>query len=71
MSLAAIRGEALGLHVVQHPAAGALDLDFIATAGLGQQLGAVAATQVLHALESLSAWRIAVTSASFTLESDR
>jgi hypothetical protein len=42
VSLAAIRGEALGLHVVQHPAAGAFDLDFIAAAGLGQQLGAVA-----------------------------
>jgi len=42
-SLAAIRGEALGLHVVEHTAAGALDLQLIGASRAGQQAGAVAA----------------------------
>lgn len=41
-SLAAIRGEALGLQVIKPAAARALDLNFIEDAGFAQQGGAVA-----------------------------
>ncbi|KFA35281.1 hypothetical protein KWI_0114045 [Xanthomonas vasicola pv. vasculorum NCPPB 206] len=47
-SLAAIGGEALGLQVVERAAARALDLDFVEGAGLAQQAGAFATTEVLE-----------------------
>ncbi|OLG54696.1 hypothetical protein BXO34_08520 [Xanthomonas oryzae pv. oryzae] len=47
-SLAAIRGEALGLQVIERAAAWALDLDFIEGGGLAQQAGAFATTEVLE-----------------------
>jgi hypothetical protein len=47
-SLAAIGGEALGLQVIERAAARALDLDFIECAGLAEQAGAFATTEVLE-----------------------
>ncbi|NJB93829.1 hypothetical protein GGR72_002208 [Xanthomonas arboricola] len=47
-SLAAIGGEALGLQVIERAATRALDLDFIEGAGLAQQAGAFATTEVLE-----------------------
>ncbi|WP_261382013.1 hypothetical protein [Xanthomonas vasicola] len=47
-SLAAIGGEALGLQVIERAATRALDLDFIEGAGLAQQAGALATTEVLE-----------------------
>ncbi|MBB4733578.1 hypothetical protein FHT16_003543 [Xanthomonas arboricola] len=47
-SLAAIGGEALGLQVIERAAMRALDLDFIEGAGLAQQAGAFATTEVLE-----------------------
>ncbi|ARV24231.1 hypothetical protein A9D66_16895 [Xanthomonas citri pv. glycines str. 12-2] len=47
-SLAAIGGEALGLQVIERATARALDLDFVEGAGLAQQAGAFATTEVLE-----------------------
>lgn len=47
-SLAAIGGEALGLQVIERAATRALDLDFNEGAGLAQQAGAIATTEVLE-----------------------
>ncbi|MCF5955181.1 hypothetical protein, partial [Xanthomonas perforans] len=47
-SLAAIRGEALGLQVIESAAARALDLDFVKGAGLAKQASAFATTEVLE-----------------------
>ncbi|WP_223214449.1 MULTISPECIES: hypothetical protein [Xanthomonas] len=57
-SLAAIRGEALGLQVIERATARALDLDFIEGAGLAQQAGAFATAEVLEHCVVLQGERI-------------
>ncbi|WP_236727001.1 hypothetical protein [Xanthomonas cannabis] len=47
-SLTAIGGEALGPQVIERAAARALNLDFVECAGLAQQAGAFATTEVLE-----------------------